>query len=321
MGCALSRSNFDSSNGTDRIAYYLFWEEHPARPPKAILQISHGMCEYLLRYSDFARTCTSQGYIVCGNDHLGHGASVSSDDRLGYFAPEHGWNYLVQDVHRLTLKMKEQYPGLPVVLLGHSMGSLVVRVYLKQYDDTIAGLIVCGSPSKTPASKVGLALCRALITRYGDRHPGKKFHRIAFGAFNRQFPDAQTENDWLCSRREVVDAYESDPDCGFYFTMNGFQALFHLLEETYDPKGWQVQQPDLPIWFISGEQDACLNDWEHFLEAVDFLRQVGYTNVTCHLYPEMRHEILNEANREKVFQDIAQHLEDWRKLLPEKTEK
>ena len=292
----------------------------PEGAAKAVVQLAHGMCERKERYMEFMEYLCSLGYVCVIHDHRGHGESVRAPEDHGYFY-EGGAHAAVEDLHQVNQWAKEQCPGLPVFLLGHSMGSLVVRVYLKQYDDTIAGLIVCGSPSKTPASKVGLALCRALITRYGDRHPGKKFHRIAFGAFNRQFPDAQTENDWLCSRREVVDAYESDPDCGFYFTMNGFQALFHLLEETYDPKGWQVQQPDLPIWFISGEQDACLNDWEHFLEAVDFLRQVGYTNVTCHLYPEMRHEILNEANREKVFQDIAQHLEDWRKLLPEKTEK
>ena len=283
----------------------------PEGEPVGIVQISHGMCERKERYLPFLEFLCGRGYVCVIHDHRGHGESVRSPEDLGYFY-ENGHQAVVEDVHQINQWMQERYPQLPFFLFGHSMGSLVVRNYIKKYDDTIDGLMVCGSPSATPASKLGLALSAGLKKRRTDRYVANRFNRIAFGNFNRKFLPVDSENAWLCSDPKVVAEYDQDPLCGFVFTINGFESLFHLMEETYNPKGWKVANPSLPIWFLAGEDDPCLLSRVKFLEAVDFIHKVGYETVSAKLYPGMRHEILNEIRKETVFHDVVQHLDAWR---------
>lgn len=284
----------------------------PQQEPVGVLQIAHGMSEHKERYLPFMEYMCECGYACVIHDHRGHGESVRCLQDLGYFY-ENGTLGIVEDVGQVNRWMRGKYPNKPYFLLGHSMGSLVVRAYLKQHDSTIDGLIVSGSPSATSASKLGIALSAVLKKRYGDHYIPNRYNRIAFGSFNKKFRPAPSQYAWLCSDPDVVRQFDDDPLCGFVFTLNGFQTLFHLMEQVYSRKGWTVTNPDLPVWFLSGELDPCMLSRLKFLQAVDLIHKVGYENVSAKLYPGMRHETLNEPGHMQVFEDIAKRVESWRK--------
>ncbi|MGN1211023.1 MAG: alpha/beta fold hydrolase [Candidatus Cryptobacteroides sp.] len=278
--------------------------------PKAVLQLVHGMCEHKERYYPIIEYLVSRGFACVIHDHRGHGSSVRSQDDLGYFY-EGGWRAAVEDVFLVTRWAKEEYPGLPLFLFGHSMGSLVVRTYTKTHDGEISGLIVCGSPSNNPAAGAGKALARLIGVFGGDHCRPGLIQKIAFGSFNSAFPDAKSPNSWVCSDENIVTEYDADPLCNYRFTANGFVNLFSLVQQTYSPKGWKVSNPGLAIHFIAGADDPCITSPARFREAVDFMRGVGYSNVTSHLYPGLRHEIHNEKTKADVWKDIADTIDSW----------
>ena len=278
--------------------------------PKAIVQLVHGMCEHKEMYYPLIGYLVSRGFACIIHDHRGHGGSVNSPEDLGYFN-EGGYRVAVEDVHLVTLRAKKDYPGLPLILFGHSMGSLIVRTYAKTHADELAGLIVCGSPSYNPAAGAGKVLARLYSFFGGDRCRPGLLQKIAFGSYNSAFPDAKSPNSWICADEDVVKAYDSDPLCSFRFTANGFFNLFCLVQQTYSRKGWSVPSADMPVHFIAGEKDPCIISPSKFYEAVDFMRQVGYRNVTSRLYPGLRHEIHNEKTKADVWKDIADTIDSW----------
>lgn len=277
--------------------------------PKGIVQFSHGMCEHKERYLDFMKFLNQHGYVCCINDHRGHGRSVYAKEDLGYFYQD-GHIGIVEDVHQLTLFMKKRYPLLPIYLFGHSMGSLVVRCYLKKYDQDIDGLIVCGSPSYNKAASLGIQLCSIISHIKNDHYRPKSIQKIAFDAFNKNF-DSQVPNSWICSDHHVVTAYNQDPLCTFTFTTNGFLSLFYLMQETYSMEKWQMKNNQLPILFIAGKNDPCITNEKEFDKAVSLLKKVGYQHVSSKLFEHMQHEILNEKNKKYVYQYILKHLKSW----------
>ncbi|MGM9787134.1 MAG: alpha/beta fold hydrolase [Candidatus Cryptobacteroides sp.] len=278
--------------------------------PKAIVQLVHGMCEHKERYYPLIGYLVSRGFACIIHDHRGHGGSVNSPEDLGYFY-EGGYRAAVEDVHLVTRWARKEYPDIPLFLFGHSMGSLIVRTYTKTHDDEISGLIVCGSPSNNPAAGAGKTLARLCGVLAGDRCRPALIQKIAFGSFNSAFPDAKSPNSWVCSDESVVKEYDADPLCSYRFTANGFVNLFSLVQQTYSPKGWRVSYPDLPVHFIAGSEDPCITSPAKFNEAVDFMRRVGYRNVTSHLYPGLRHEIHNEKAKADVWKDIADTIDSW----------
>jgi len=278
--------------------------------PIGIVQFSHGMCEHKERYLDFMNFLNQQGYVCCIHDHRGHGKSVLNENDLGYFY-ENGHIGIVEDLHQLTLLMKDRYPNLPLYLFGHSMGSLVVRCYLKKYDQDIDGLFVCGSPSYNPAASMGIHLTNFLSKMKGHHHRPKIIQKIGFDAFNKNF-HTDVPNSWICSDEKIVEAYNQNPLCCFIFTNNGFYSLFQLMKETYDKEHWTLQNPQLPIHFIAGKQDPCITNEKEFNKAVQLLKDVGYQNVTAHLFDGMRHEILNEKKKQIVYKHILKTLKFWK---------
>ncbi|MDO4941656.1 MAG: alpha/beta fold hydrolase [Lachnospiraceae bacterium] len=275
-----------------------------------IVQLVHGMEEHKERYLPFMKYLCDHGYLCVIHDHRGHGGSVYSNKDYGYFY-ENGKEAMIEDVHQITCWVKEKYPNLPVFLFGHSMGSLIVRCYTKKYDDQIQGLIVCGSPSNRKAVGTAIFLCKTLIKLKGDHASGKMLEKIAFRSYLSGIEDIQSPNDWLSYNRANVKNYDEDPLCGNSFTLNGFLNLFLLVQETYSREGWQVKNPDLPVFFISGEDDPCMESKGAFEEAIRFMREVGYANAKAKVYPKMRHEILNEEERECVYEDVLTLLKRW----------
>lgn len=279
----------------------------PDDPPKGLVQFCHGMAEHKERYLPFMEFLAEQGYACLIHDHRGHGQSVLSPEDLGYFG-DNGAEAAVEDLHQMTLLLKERYPGLPLSLFGHSMGSLIVRCYLKKYDADIDALIISGCVSYNPGAKAGLRLVKMLQKIQSPHAHSSLVDNLAFGSYSRSVRPCPSRNSWICSDPEVVSTYDADPLCGFSFTLNGYEALFTLVCETYDPDGWSLSNPTLPIHFVSGVDDPCLIDLEAFAKALQFLRNRGYQNVSSTLLEAMRHEVLNEKDRDKVYQDVLRNL-------------
>lgn len=280
------------------------------KTPSGIVQFAHGMNEYKERYHHIMSYLSDAGYICVLNDHRGHGENISSLDDLGYMG-DNGADVLVDDLHQITLAMQDSYPELPYYLFGHSMGSLVVRAYLKKYDTELNGLIVCGCPGPNSASGFGIMLTKLLALLHGDRYRSRFMNQLVLGSFQKKFRKGSGKSGWISTNTEIVKKYAKDPKCNFIFTLNGYRTLFELMQSVYTKKGWKVRKMELPIWFISGSDDPCMINHKKFDEAVQFLKDVGYQNVTSKLYPGMRHEILNEIDQQKVFQDILTKLNQW----------
>lgn len=272
---------------------------------KAVFQIAHGMCEHKERFLPFMEFLCDHGYICVISDHRGHGGSVRNPEDLGYFYSG-GASALVDDLLNVNETIRERYPDLPVILFGHSMGSLAVRSFTRKYDNLIDALIVCGSPSRNPAAGAGKMLTKMIASFKGDRHRPDIIQKIAFESFNKNFTD-EGRNAWLTHDREIVDAYNNDPLCSYQFTCNGFIGLFDLMQDTYSSEGWSVSKPDLPILFIAGSDDPCITSRKDFNNAVNHMRKAGYKDVSSHLYDGLRHEILNETDKKKVWNDILTH--------------
>lgn len=283
----------------------------PEAEIKGVVQISHGMSEHKERYYDFMSFLADNGYISVIHDHRGHGESVKSPEDFGYMYDDKA-RFIVEDLHQITLWIKEQFPRLPLYLFGHSMGSLMVRQYTKEYDADIDKLIVCGSPSQNAFAGMGLRLVDWQIKKHGDHYRSPLVNKLAFMNNNKRFADGTSENLWLSSNRENVQKYDDDIACGFVFTLNGFKNLFSLMQSVYNKKGWQVNNPQLPVLFVAGADDPVIIKERAWFQSIKFMRNRGYQQISYRLYPDMRHEILNETDNKKVYNDILKWLDSSR---------
>lgn len=282
----------------------------PETEIKGVVQISHGMAEHKERYFPFMEYLASKGYASVINDHRGHGASIADRGDLGYFYDETG-TYIVEDLFHITQYIRETFPGKPVCLFGHSMGSLAVREYIKKYDNKIDKLIVCGSPSKNPLAGAALVLVKLQEVFKGERYRSGLIQKLAFGSYTKNIKNPVSENAWLSVNEDNVKEYDNDELCGYVFTLNGFKNLFIMLKDVYSPKGWMLHNADLPILFIAGSDDPVIVNEAKWKESCEFLKKIGYTNVKGKLYPGLRHEILNEDSKEEIYDDIVRFLEGF----------
>lgn len=273
--------------------------------PVCILQVVHGMSEYIDRYDDFAGYLADKGILVVGDDHLGHGKSVNPGDPYGYFCKEDAATVLVRDEHRLKKMTQEQYPGVPYLILGHSMGSFITRNYLMRYGTGIDGAIIVGTGMQ---SKPVLLFARALAAIdgffYGAQHVSKLVDKAAFGVYNKRIESPKTSFDWLSRNEDNVRQYIEDPLCGFIFTANGFQTLFRLIYNLHDMEGLRKMPTSLPVFFLSGEEDPVGNYGKSVEQVYRSFREIGMENVQIKLYPKDRHELLNEVDKEDAYGDI-----------------
>lgn len=274
---------------------------------KGVVQIVHGMCEYKERYEGFIDYLTQNGYIVFAHDHRGHGGSVTANENLGYFGDKKG-EAIVDDAALVTDEIRRLYPGLSVTLFGHSMGSLVVRAYIQKYEEKIDKLIVCGSPSKNSLAGFGLMLNGVISAFRGKKYRSRLMANASTGGGDDKFP-GEGKNAWLTRDKTVVEKYNADEKCNFVFSCNGFSNLLHLVKNAYKKKKYPAKHSDLPIFFIAGADDPVIGSEKKWLEAQQFLRDVGYKNVTGKSYPKMRHEILNELGKEEVYADALAFIE------------
>lgn len=294
-----STGKFISSNSIDFISYYIYT---PQTEPKAIVQLSHGMCEYIERYEPFIEFLNNNGIIVCGNDHLGHGKSVSSNKLLGYFADKNGYTYLPKDLHRLTIIVKDLYPDIPYFMLGHSMGSFAARAYLIKYSKYLDGAIVAGTSGQHP-SRFVLFIIKLVIMFKGNTFRSKFIDKLLFGSYNNRFSEKRTKFDWLTRDNEIVDKYMKDVYCNFLFTTSGYYDLISLLRSV-SSKQWFGKFPSkLPVLLLSGDMDPVGNYGKGVRNLFDKLKTQS-NNVELKLFSQCRHEILNETNRNEIYKYI-----------------
>lgn len=300
---------FDSRDGVNKI-HAVYWI--PEEKPKAVLQIVHGMAEYVERYNEFAVKMAEKGFLVTGEDHLGHGKSVPEGGTYGYFCENDPATVVVRDVHRLKKLTQEKYPGIPYFLVGHSMGSFITRNYLCKYGTGIDGAVIMGTGMQSKAllclSKTIAAIQRVFC---GGKHVSRLLDKGGFGNYNQKVANPKTNVDWLTKEEERVTAYIQDPLCGFVFTVNGFQTLFELIWRLHKKENLSHMPKNLPILFASGTDDPVGGYFKGVQAAVDSFKEAGMQDITVKKYETGRHELLNETEREQVTQDIYEWI-SWK---------
>lgn len=272
-------------------------------PYRGVIQICHGMVEHMGRYEWFAGQLTSQGFVVCGDDHLGHGRSAD-DQNLGYFGEKDGWNHLVEDEHLLRIQIQKEFPSLPYFLLGHSMGSFITREYITRHAAGLNGYICCGTAGRNPLIGFALALSNLMVFFQGGRHVGRLLDRLAFRDYNSHYGEAVTGSEWLSRDAEQYLPFADDPKCHFTFTNAGFRDLFRLLHQVTG-RQWSDRVPkDLPVLILSGDDDPVGNYGKGVEQVHGWLKESGLLDLQLKLYPGARHELHNELNREEFVQDV-----------------
>ena len=282
-----------------------YWIPAVATEYKGIVQIAHGMTEYIDRYDDFARFLVNNGFVVVGHDHLAHGQSVNSKAEWGKLPALTGKDALIEDMHTLRMMAQERFGSdVPYFVFGHSMGSFVVRAYIARHGDGLAGAIVCGTGHQPAAkSKMGNMLARLITRVKGDAYHSNLMHGMADGAYSKAIPDARTPHDWLNTDPAKVDTYRADEACGYMFTISGYAALTDLTTEIALPAVIAAVPANLPVLFIAGSEDPVGDNGEGVRLVVSLFEKAG-KNVTLKLYEGMRHEILNEPRYEEVYRDV-----------------
>ena len=303
----MSEFTFLSSDGQTALSAR---EYLPEGDPVGIVQIVHGIAEHIARYDAFAAFLAEHGYIVVLHDQLGHGKSAPDEAHLGFFSEENGWEKAVQDIRSLHDKTAAKYPGKPYFIFGHSMGSFLLRTYLYMYPGELSGAIISGTGWQPEAAlRAGLALCRLEQLRIGETGCSKLLKELMFGAYNKKFRPNRTPNDWICSDPAVVDAYTNDELCGFDATVGLTRDMLTGISMNQKKENLAKMDKELPVLFISGMQDPVGAMGEGVLACIDAFKRAGIRHVTIRLYPEGRHEMLNEVNRTEVYADILSWLE------------
>ena len=276
----------------------------PQGKPVASVVMVHGMSEHRKRYDEFAQFLAKQGIGVVTYDQPGHG-ETAKDQTLGYFGDKDGWDTLIFTAHEVMKKCKEEFPGVPFFLFGHSMGTIVARTFIKKYDDEIQGLILSGAPNFQSAVPTGLVLAKSIAGIKGKKGHSKLLDKMTMGSFNKGIANPRTGFDWLSYNTDNVNAYIADPLCGFSFTNQGYVDMMSGMVSMHDYKTYQCKNPALPILFIAGAEDPCKGGEEGLADSIDTLKKAGYSHIDRIVYDHMRHEILHEDQREKVYQDVA----------------
>ena len=275
--------------------------------PKAVLQIVHGIAEYIERYDDFANYLNSLGILVVAEDHIGHGQSVNGGGIKGYF--HGGWFTAVEDTMTLLRGTMEAWPGIPYILFGHSMGSFMARTILCKYPDSgISAAIICGTgwqPAKL--LPMVISLVNQVCKRGDETQPSEFLQKLVFGSYNNRVEHPRTTYDWLTRDAKQVDAYIAHPMCGFTASAGLLREMMKGISYIEQPESLATMRRDLPVFFIAGGDDPVGSYGKGVRRAAEEFKKAGMTDVSTKIYPLCRHEILNEINRQEIFEDIS----DW----------
>ncbi len=297
-----SEFTFAADDGAQRLARRWL----PEARPRAVVQIAHGLAEHSARYARLAAALNAAGYAAYAFDFRGHGPSSAEGD-LGHFADRDGWAKCLGDLWSFNRLIAAEQAGVPIALLGHSMGSFLARGFATKHSDAIAGLALSGSNGRPPAiAAAGRLIARAERLRVGARGKSALLNQMMFGDFNKPFKPARTALDWLSRDSAEVDAYVADPLCGFPFSVQLAIDLLDALPGLSSPASLARIRKDLPVYIFSGDKDPV---GANLKSLIDAFKAAGFTRLTAKTYPGARHETLNETNREEVTRDLVAWLD------------
>ncbi len=294
--------HYFDSHGKGQI-HFCRWT--PEGTPKGVVQLVHGIAERVERYDDFATYLNSQGFLVVAEDHMGHGGSLGEDGVRGYF--HGGWFTAVDDTYQLLRDTMALNPGIPYILFGHSMGSFMARTILAKYPDSgISAAVICGTGwQPTFAIPMLIRIVEGICKKNGEQTPNEQLDHLIFGGYNKRIADPRTDKDWLTRDNEIVDAYIEDPMCGFVASGGLLRDMMKGIYYVQQSGNLKNMKKDLPVFFIAGQEDPVGPYGKGVAQAAKAFRKAGMINVALKLYPECRHEILNELNKDQVYSDIT----------------
>ena len=283
----------------------------PDGKPRAVVQIAHGIAEHIDRYRPFMEFLADNGFVAAGNDHLGHGKSIRVPEEQGFFAEKDGWWRVVDDMDKLHDIMSKEYPELPYVLFGHSMGSFLTRTYLIKHPDKYDGVILSGTGHQSPALVLGGNAAASVMAKLnGAMGDGAKLDSLAFGTYLNKIENPRTKFDWLSRDTEQVDKYIADPLCGFVGKIGLYRDMMQGIKFITDKKNIAQMNKEKPVYFMSGDGDPVGDYGKGVVRAYTAFCDAGLHAVCLRLYPGGRHEMLNETNKEQVYQDILNWLNE-----------
>lgn len=276
-----------------------------------MVQIAHGLAEHAGRYARLAQALTSAGYAVYASDHRGHGLTCKNKEQLGFFAERNGWQRCLEDLWKVNQRIATEHPGIPIVLLGHSMGATMAQQFIGEHGDALAGVVLSG-PSGTPTAQAALGklILRFERARLGPQGHSKLANSLSFGAFNKAFAPVRTAFDWLSRDPDEVNKYVADPLCGFSATVQLWIDLLDGWKAASTPSHWARIPRTLPIYIIAGDRDPVSGNTRQISGLLKGYQAAGIEQVRHRFYPEARHELFNETNRDQVIGELIAWLDE-----------
>lgn len=297
-------NEFTFPSGDGRTVIYVR-EFVPDGEIKGTVQIAHGVAEHSRRYDDFMTFLAKNGYVAAANDHLGHGKSICSEEDKGFFHEHDGWSVVVEDMRTLWDIQKKKYPGARSVLFGHSMGSFLSRTYIIKHPDDFDACVLCGTGQQSPVIvNAGIALAKIECKRHGPSYHSETMQNIAFGSYNKGFDPKRTDYDWISANEENVDKYIADPMCGGISSVGLFRDMLGGIKFITKSANVRHMRKNMPVYFIAGALDPVGENGKGVARAYESFLSAGMEDVSLKLYKDMRHEILNEDIKDRVYEDV-----------------
>lgn len=299
----MTEHRFLSADGVHTIYAEIYTPKH--RTARGIVQLCHGMLDYTARYIELAKYLTSEGYIFAGHHHIGHGHTVTKEEDFGYFGEKGGLEVLVGDMHTMNRYLRDTYPALPLVILGHSMGSFIARLYTLKHQHSAVGAIFHGTGGPNPLIPLGRLVATINGWINGSRHRSRFITSLAFGSYNKNFPKEEGEGAWLTRDVAMVSGRPTDRFTNFTFTISGYRELFRMIADSNSNRWFKNYPREMPTLIISGDMDP-VGDYGRGPEYIyKRLVEGGHSAVSLKMYEGARHELFNESNRQEVFRDIV----------------
>ena len=298
---------YPSSDGINTVHADIYTPKH--KTARGIVQLAHGMVDHPGRYTHLYEFLTSEGYIFAGNHHLGHGRTARCEEDFGYFAKDGGIDFVLEDLHTMNRYLRDTYPALPLILLGHSMGSFIARLYVLRHPHSMRAVIIHGTGGANRLAPLGRLLARTVALVKGERTRSKLIYSLALGSYNKGFDKSEGQNAWLSRDTEAIKGKSDDPLASFTFTVSGYYDLFTMLERCNSREWFREYPKEMRTLIMSGEADPVGNYGKGTREVYRKLMVAGASDLEIKLYPEARHELFNETNREEIFLDMKKWLD------------